>query len=123
MDYLQFINRVIDEGINAAKKDYTKPEEKTRLEGSIAGFEACRNKMPHELIEVDDEARQYAHQAYFERDSEKYWWFRCYQLEVEWVMNCVSAMLLNEGEEPLRSFMPTVNAMTKAASIIGVRQS
>lgn len=52
MDYYEFLNRVIDEGIDAAKADYTDPTDKQRLDGSIAGFEACRKKLPEELVEL-----------------------------------------------------------------------
>ncbi len=60
--------------------------------------------------------------AFHER-KDNYWWFRCYQAEVEWVCNVVSAMLMNEGHiTPLLSWLPTANGYIKVASIIGVAQ-
>jgi hypothetical protein len=118
MDYNEFLNRVINEGIEAAKADYKEERQKPHLEGLIAGFEACRNKNPLELIEVFKEANEYVKLNY--DVPTKYWWFRCYQLEVEWVCNVVSAVLVNEGKPPIFSWLPTCNGMLKAAKIIGV---
>lgn len=120
MNYNEFLNRVIDDGIAAAKADYK--NDKNKLEGSIAGFEACRNKMPTELLEVWKETNAYVTNAFAEHDdAEKYWWFRCYQLEVEWVCNVVSALMINEGQPPILSWFPTCGGFRKAASIVGIR--
>lgn len=46
MEYKTFLDRIIDDGIAAARRDYkTGP----KLEGAIAGFEACRGKLPNEV--------------------------------------------------------------------------
>jgi len=120
MGYTEFLTKVIDEGIEAAKSDYTEESKKLELEGSIAGFEACRNKSPEELIEVWNEASKKMNDAFGEQ-RDNYWWFRCFQLEVEWVCNVVSAMLMNQGKySPLLSWLPTVRGAMKAASIVGV---
>jgi hypothetical protein len=122
MNYIEFLNRIIEEGIESAKIDYVKPEEKQSLDGSIAGFEACRDKLPHQLIEVWQKGSDDVNNAFHEQ-KDNYWWFRCYQAEVEWVCNVMSAMLINEGyTTPLLSWLPTANGMMKAASIIGVAQ-
>jgi len=119
MEYNDFLNRVINEGIEAATADYKEERQKSHLEGSISGFEACRNKSPLELFEVWKESQEYVQKSFFDRDDpDKYWWFRCYQLEVEWVCNVVSVVLLNEGKPPILSWLPTCNGMSKAASII-----
>ncbi len=119
MDYYEFLNRVIDEGIAAATADYTEPDDKQRLDGSIAGFNACRNKLPEELVEIWTNAGEIVNKA-FGDPEENYWYHRCYQMEVEWVINVVSAMMVNEGQDTLLSWLPTANGMMKAASIIGV---
>jgi hypothetical protein len=122
MNYNEFLTRVIDEGIEAATADYTKESEKQQLEGSIAGFNACRDKSPKELVDVWQKASDDMNDA-FREQKENYWWFRCYQSEVEWVCNVVSAMLMNQGNyAPLLSWLPTANGAMKAASIIGVNQ-
>lgn len=119
MEYGSFLKRVIDEGIAAATEDYTKNPDPAfnsdRLEGSIAGFNACRDKLPHELVEVYKEATEYAHQAFCDR-SEKYWWFRCYQIEIEWVCNVVSAGMKMQ----LLSHLPTYRGVMKASNILGM---
>ena len=126
MNYTEFLTKVIDEGIEAAKADYTEESDKQRLEGSIAGFNACRNKSPEELVEVWKESSKKtndaSHEVYKTKSKGDYWYYRCFQLEAEWVCNVVSAMLMNEGHEPLLSWLPTASAMRKAASIIGVAQ-
>jgi hypothetical protein len=122
MNYIEFLNRVINEGIDAAKSDYTDPKDKLRLDGSIAGFEACRDKQPGELIEVYNKAGSDCHTAFLEQ-KEDYWYYRCFQAEVEWVCNVVSAMMLNEGDSPLLSWLPTANGAMKAASILGLEVS
>lgn len=121
MDYTEFLRRVIDEGIEAATSDYTKESEKQNLEGSIAGFNACRDKSPEELVEVWQKASDDMNNA-FNEQKDNYWWFRCFHLEVEWVCNVVSAMLYNQGHKPLLAWLPTASAMMKAASIIGVAE-
>jgi hypothetical protein len=118
MNYNEFLTRVIDEGIEAVKTDYNEESDKERLEGSIAGFEACRNKSPEELVKVWKKASDDVNNAFGDKER-KYWWFRCFQLEVEWVCNVVSAMLLNEGRKPLLAWLPTANGGIKAASILG----
>jgi hypothetical protein len=116
MTYDAFLTEVIDLGIESARRDY-KNDKHDHLEGSIAGFEACRGKTPLELLEVFQEAKEYANNAMMDRVS-NYWYFRCYQLEVEWVMNVVSAILVNEGQPPLLSYHPTCNAMILANKIL-----
>jgi len=125
MHFSEFLNRVIDDGIAAAREDYAKPAQKRKLEGSIAGFEACRNVRPlhahQDLTELLDAARTSTHAASLGDEREDYWWFRCYELEVEWICNCVSAVLINEGKPPI--ITPTARGVLKAADIIGVRAS
>lgn len=116
MSYDEFLTEVIDLGIASAKEDY-KNDKPDHLEGSIAGFEACRGKNPNELLEVWKESAEYMNKAFMERAT-NYWYFRCYQLEVEWVMNGVSAILVNEGQPPLLSWLPTCNAMILADKIL-----
>lgn len=116
MNYLEFLTRVIDEGIAAAIEDYG--ADKHKRDGSVAGFEACRNKQPHELDELRRAASVATHDARC-RKAQDYWWFRCYELEVEWVCNVVSVMLMNQGLPPV-IVNPTCRGAMMAAGIIGV---
>lgn len=117
MDYFQFINTVIERGIIAVNIDYKDDENKRN--GAIAGFEACRGKLPEELNKVWKEVEEYIKEAHNKREVNTYWWFRAYQLEVEWVCNVVSAMLYNQGKKPVLSWLPTGRGVMAAAYIIG----
>lgn len=120
MNYTQFLNRIIDDGINAAKADYNKQSDAEKLEGSVAGFEACRNLQLVGLVDLYTTASEYANKAMGDQ-HDKYWYFRCYQLEVEWVINVVSAMLHTQGHNPLLSWLPTNRGMMKAIEILGTK--
>ena len=117
MDYSQFLEQVIEGGIRGVKKDYTRPEQKQKLDGSIAGFEACRGKQPKELADLLSDAEDITRIAHREQ-SKMYWYRRCYESEIEWVCNCVSAVLVNEGLEPI--ITPTACRVMRAAEIIGI---
>jgi hypothetical protein len=117
MNLNEFIEEVIEKGIEAAKADYTKPEDSNRLKGSIEGFEACRGKSPKELKTLLENARKESNSLLFEdKEIEEYWRFNSKTAEIEWVCNCVSAVLVNEGHEPL--IPVTCNAVLLANKIL-----
>jgi hypothetical protein len=123
MTYNEFLTHVIDEGIAAAKADYTKPEDKARLEGSIEGFEACRGKHPIDLQKLFWDARQKTQTAHHEVNdgkitSEEYWRINSFEAEIGWTCNVVSAMLMNEKMAPLDPLMPTARAVIKCDEIL-----
>lgn len=120
MNYKEFLERVINEGIEAAKKHYAKPEQKEKLAGSIAGFEDCRGRTPEELLWLVGESEKRTAEAY-RKNPREYWKTRCFELEVEWVCNVVSAMLVNEGRKPILPQFPTARAVLKAAEILGTK--
>jgi hypothetical protein len=122
MTYDEFLARVIDDGIEAARADYTKPEEDRHLKGSIAGFEACRGKNSPALVVLLGEARKRTAEAYARTTQPSYWYLRCYELEVEWVANCVSALLVNQGGQALTSYQPTARAVMKLGEIVGITE-
>jgi hypothetical protein len=115
MDYYGFLKRVIDDGIAAAKADYNKPEEKERLDGSVEGFEACRGKDPAALFELLTKAQRRTAEARDERLNE-YWRSRCFEAEVEWVCNVISASMTNSGFPPIVPV--TANGVAQAARIL-----
>ena len=92
MTYNQFLDQIIDNGIEGAKRDYAKPEQKMKLRGAIAGFSICRREDPHGLQSLLKMAQESTQQARSEK-SEDYLYYRCYEAEIEWVCNCVSALL------------------------------
>lgn len=115
------LERTIDDGIDAARRDYTEPRDAERLEGSVAGFEACRGRTPEQLAVLLTEARretQAAYRADPDPAATRYWYWRCRELEVEWVCNVVSAVLANEGLPTI--VPPTARGVMKAAEIVGV---
>lgn len=115
MNYTEFLTRIINDGIEAAKNDYVGKEDK--LKGSIAGFEACRGKNPDELKELLSKAAKDTFHAHM-KHIPNYWEIRCFEAEVEWVCNCVSAMLMNEKLPTI--IPPTARAVIKVAEVIGV---
>jgi hypothetical protein len=120
MNLLEFLNKIIDDGIEAAKKDYKdKPH---KLEGAVAGFEVCRGKTSVELLELLRGANVAITTAAVDHiPLTEYWTKRCYAAEIEWVCNCLSAALLNQGQEPL--IPVTTRGFMKAAQVLGVQGS
>ncbi len=122
------LDAIIDRGIEAAKRDYAKYPHK--VEGAVAGFDACRNKAPMELLALLQEANN-QHQQYYwksvqnEITIEEYWKQTCHMREIEWTCNCVSVLLVNAGQpSPFPPHVgPTANAYAVVARIIGVRAS
>ncbi len=115
MDYLTALDKIIDRGIECAKKDYA--GKKDKCDGAVAGFEACRLKLPADLM-VLYEAAQKERIAARNEHRPNYWYFRCYEAEIEWVLNCVSVLLVNQKLPPL--VHPTARAYMNVASIVGV---
>ncbi len=119
MDYMTFLGRVISDGVTAAEESYRdhpeKPKNEMKRRGAVAGFRACDGKTPGELLELLGEANRRA-QEKFEEDD--YWEHRCFALEVEWTCNVVSAMMANEGKNPIVAV--TARGMMKASEILGV---
>ena len=82
MGYNDFLDSIINQGIASAKRDYVAGE---KLDGAIAGFEACRNKTYEEIVDILEEVNEYLITAQRECTS-NYWFFRCYQAEVIFVL-------------------------------------
>ena len=118
MDYFKFLNEVIKRGIDAARRDYTRDEQQEMLNGSVAGFVCCRGKTPDQLRELLERVRKEMLSLGFP-PTDKYWFYRCKEAEVEWVCNCVGAMLMDQGLPVI--YAPTARAMLSVADIIGVK--
>lgn len=112
--YEKFLDEVIKTGIEAAKVHYTKPDQQMQLDGSLAGFEACRNKTPTELKHLLIASAAKTRGAYT-RQAPDYWKLRCFELEVEWVCNVVSALLVTNCQPGIISI--TARAAIHAAEI------
>ncbi len=119
MNLQEFINTIIDDGIEASKADYSKEDVKHLLCGSIEGFESCRHKTVEEILELYKTSLKERNDAYWIRDDVKdYWRVVSKNSEIEWTLNCISAILLNEGKEPLLSHHPTARAVMKAFKVL-----
>lgn len=116
MNYSEFLSRIIDDGIKAAEADY---KDELKLKGAKAGFEACRGLQPDQLVGLLKDSELHTRVKRSEC-SDDYWYWRCFELEVEWVVNCLSAILVNEGKRPLLPYLPTARAMMKAVEVVGV---
>lgn len=119
MLWIDALNAVIDDGIEAARLDYARPDQKLKLDGSIRGFEDCRGKTAEEIGKLLAQANQDADDAR-RREAQDYWHWRCRAAEIEWVANVLSAILMNEGRPTIVT--PTARGMLKAADIIGVSE-
>lgn len=119
LSYLQFLNIVIDEGIEAARRDYAQSPEKLR--GAIDGFELCRNLPLEELPMLYEAVVQDTQRSLGDTPTtyKEYWYWRCREAEVSWVCNVLSALILRFNKEPLGPAWPTARAVIRAASILG----
>lgn len=81
MEFRDELNEIVRQAMAGARRDYALPAQIEKLEGSLAGLEACLNRTPEELREVLKEADEYIKLA----TPDTYRWFRCYQAEVEFV--------------------------------------
>ena len=122
MNYEQFIQEVVKKGIKAVKRDYKLPEKKALREGSIAGFKACLGKKPLQLLDLLKDAREKTEKTVFEniKNLDKQVEARGFELEVEWVCNCVSCLLYNEGKPTI--VPPTASAFIFTSKIVGVKK-
>lgn len=117
MTYKQFLDIIIDDAITAAKETYK--HDANKRDGAISGLTACRDRDPLELREVYQETKEYVDKFMFgHKEPKTYWWYRCYQSEVEWVCNVASAALKEfMNLEPILPNMPTIRGYLKAADI------
>lgn len=109
MDMVQILERVIDEGIVAAKADRLNSLEHNHacLEGSLAGFEACRGKDAAGLKEVLTRACKATNEAFKEEVSgmrDKYWYSRCFKDKVDFVCSVISVLLMVQGLPPITNY-------------------
>ena len=110
--YAQLLDRIITDGIAAARADYAdKPD---KLQGAVEGFEACRDKTPGEIVALYTSASRSAREHF---GTDAYWRYRCATLEIEFVLNVLSVGL----EQPLLAHLPTYRGAMKYANIVGVR--
>lgn len=113
------LNQIIDDGVEAARADYTKPADRLKLDSSIDGFEACRGKTPEQIAALCIEAEDRTARAFCENDP-RYWYWRCRTAEIEWVVNVLSNIMFAQGWNPIGPM--TTRGAQKAAEIIGIAE-
>lgn len=120
MNWDSFINKIVDVGIEAAKRDYKHKSQQFVLDGSVAGFKACRNKSVSELPKILQEAQDAMNEAIQDSGVDVVWYARGFLNEVGWVCNVVSAALYNQKLPVI--IQPTARGMQAAANILGVSE-
>lgn len=116
MQYYEFLALIIEDGIEAVRLDYPRPDQNQKRDGSIKGFEECRNRDPLQLATLRSEAHVMTSTKYSEQATD-YWYWRCRELEIEWVCNVVSGSLISQGLPPIG--ICTARGVLKAAEILG----
>lgn len=117
MRYHEFLALIIEDGIEAVRQDYVRPDQNQKRDGSIKGFEECRRLDPIRLAALLSEAHATTNCKYREQAMD-YWYWRCRETEIAWVCNVVSASLINQGLPPISDC--TARGMIRAAEILGV---
>ena len=116
--YEDFLTRVIDDGIAAARQSYGGTDQKHKLEGAVAGFESCRRKKPRELAQHyyrAEDAKKWA--IVGNTNAKRYWRLACYYAEVEWVCNVVSALCYAGGKRELAIIATTARGVAKMQQV------
>lgn len=90
--YFLILNQTIESGIFQAKQSYYRIDDFHKLEGSIAGFEACRNCSLQQISDLIKESNDYVQEARL-KNLDNYWFFRCYNAEVYFVYKKLELLL------------------------------
>lgn len=117
MPYADFLNAIVDDGIESCREAYAAPKDRMKRDGAIQGFEDCRGKSPPELLALKAEADRAVHDKMLAQAPD-YWFWRYRSLQVEWTLNVLSAAEHANGRRP--HVTPTVRGLRKAAEILGV---
>jgi len=133
MDYPEFLERVIRAGLASILTHEAITSRPERLEGSRAGFEACRGKSPEELAELLKTTREEClslrrnlPDGAAPRELGLYWRKRYFEVQVEHVANTVAARILVSDEPAWRSHysklfprdLPTMRGADNAARVL-----
>lgn len=119
MTLAEFLEKVIDEGIKAAKRDYSGDDKKAKLAGAVAGFESCRGKSVEAILLLEKQAHEASREMFdlARNDPDGYWAQRCREMEITWVVNCLGAAMIRMGKEHLGK--TTLRGMQATAEILG----
>lgn len=120
MGYADFLNAVIDDGMEAARVSYGTQQDRSKcdpvkLEGSLAGFELCRGLKPHAIASLLADMSEETAAARTRHDP-RYWFWRCRESEVQWVANVMSAALVRAGLPFIVN--PTYRGLRRALDVL-----
>jgi predicted RNA-binding Zn-ribbon protein involved in translation (DUF1610 family) len=115
MTFNEVLNDVVNDGLIGVERDYANSPDK--LKGAIEGFEACRNKDISELQALLTLASNKTKEAR-ELEADNYWEVRCFEAEVEWVCNSMSAYLVFTGQDLPIGISPTARAVLNIDKIL-----
>lgn len=116
--YQQLLDRVISDGLTEVRVVYADPADHHKRDGAIAGFEACREKLPDQILAL---WREVAHEDAQHDDVTAYWRRRYKALQIEWVLNVLSVGLQALGKPALLAHLPTARAVMKYVEVVGLR--
>lgn len=116
MTYQEFLSQIIKDGLEEVSVVYK--DQPNKLKGCIEGFKACEDCTPEELLIQLKRAGEQRSWAYDGSDHDKYWRARMKEAQIEFVCNCVSAMLMNENKPVI--ITPTARGVMKAAEILNI---
>lgn len=117
MNRTELLDAIIDDGTTEVPMAYPRPDQRDKREGAIAGFAACRGLDDEDLKRLLAASREATGKAMASNDV-RYWWHRMYELQVEWVLNVLSAAMAANGSTPPTGY--TARGMLKAADVLGV---
>ena len=113
MSVKDFLDRIVDDGIIAAAEDY---KDGPKLDGAVHGFEFCRGKEPATIVKEWTRCFEMLRLLMDADNLDEYFYWQCYQNELEWILNCLSVAT----NQSLLSHLPTARGVMKAAEVLGV---
>jgi len=119
--YEAFLSKLISSGIQSVSGDSGIKAHPKRLAGAIAGFKACAGLAPEKLAQLLVESNRKTHNAHIDLvdkriDNEDYWEARHFAIQVEWVCNCVSVVLIRTGKPAILT--PTARGADMAERVL-----
>jgi hypothetical protein len=108
------IGRVIEDAMVSARRTYANDEPKRT--GALAGLSECRGKTTDELGVLLHGARLAATTT-ARQGNVRHWEVAAFAAEVQWVCECASAVMKDQGMVPL--VQPTPAATLKVMEIVG----
>ena len=115
MDYFSFLEKIIEDGIKAAKSDYIKDEDSHKLKSSLEGFELCIGKTPSQIKEIYNQTLDQLNESVLKQNETKeHFRISCRWAKVAWVANVVSVKLWLEGKQTI--IPPTMRGVLKAVN-------